>query len=98
MPYSHQDIQSKLMHKFGFSLNEKRGHLWFTLELPDLPVISTMLSHGRKEIGRSLESQIARQLGVRTPFFREMMNCTKSREEYYRQLQTTSTDYPVPSE
>lgn len=86
MPYKLRDIESSLTNKFGFSLNEKRKHRWLKLELPGRPAISTMMSHGRKEIGSKVESQIARQLKVSKSFFREMIDCTKSREDYYEQV------------
>jgi hypothetical protein len=88
MPYKPRDVESALTSKFGFSIDKKRRHRWFKLELPELPVISTMVSHGREEIGRKLESKIARELKVRTSFFRKMMDCTKEREDYYQQVRT----------
>jgi len=71
MPINRRDFEKLLKSKFGFEKDEKRSddHIWYTLQLDDLPVISTKVSHSENEIGKKLEGMIARQLRVRKPFF-----------------------------
>jgi len=94
MPYKPKEVERKLRHKFAFSPAKEHSvdHHWFELELPGLPAILTKVSHNRREIGAKLEGKIARQLRVRTPYFRGMINCTNSRSDYYRQVR----DAPYP--
>jgi len=89
MPRKPHEIESLLQGKFGFSLStgHSSDHRWYELSIPGLPIIATYVSHSKKEICRNLESKIARQLRVRKPFFRGMMDCTQGREDYYRQVQ-----------
>jgi hypothetical protein len=88
MPHKPQEIESLLLGKFGFSQSTEHSsdHRWYELSIPGLPIIATYVSHSKKDICRNLESKIARQLRVRTPFFRGMMDCTQDREDYYRQV------------
>jgi hypothetical protein len=88
MPFKPDVIEKTLLHKFGFqpAENHEIGHRWVELQLPNLPNILTRVSHNRKDIGVKLEGKIARQLRVRTVFFRGMISCTNSQEDYYKQV------------
>jgi len=88
MPYKPKEVEGKLRDKFGFSpaKGHSLDHHWFELQLSGLPPILTKVSHSRREIGPKLEGMIARQLRVRTPYFRGMVDCTNSRADYYRQV------------
>jgi len=88
MPIKPKDLERLLVNKFRFSPTEQHrvDHHWYELQLPGLPVILTKVSHSRKEIGKNLESMIARQLRVRKAYFQGMVNCTNSREDYYRRV------------
>lgn len=87
MPHDPKDIEQSLVHKFGFDLDDSRTHRFLQLKLPGRPTITTMISHSKKEYGKRLEGKVARQLHVRQPFFVEMIDCTRSREDYYEQVQ-----------
>lgn len=89
MPIRPRDLESSLQRKFGFSRAEGHSsdHRWYELHLPGLPVILTRVSHGRRELSRSLLSQIARECHVRTRFFHGMIDCANDREDYYQQVQ-----------
>ena len=88
MPIKTKDLEKKLVQKFGFSrsVTHSDDHRWYQLLGPDGKAIFTKVSHGMTELSSQLESSIARQLRVPTPFFREMINCTKSSEEYKLKL------------
>ena len=94
MPTDPRRLENILLHKFEFSpaMGRSVDHRWFVLEIDGIPSISTKISHSRAQINQNLESKISRQLRVRTPFFKEMIDCTKSKEDYYRQVQ----DDPYP--
>lgn len=84
MAYKPKFIEDRLLNKFQFSKAETRSsdHKWYELKLEGLPVIVTKVSHSKKDIGNALQGKIARQLRVRGKFFKDMMDCTKSREDY----------------
>jgi hypothetical protein len=88
MPRKPREIERLLQAKFGFSpaVEHSSDHRWYELRLPGLPPILTMVSHNKKEVGRRLESKIARQLRVHRPYFEGMMDCTHACEDYYRQV------------
>jgi len=89
MSITNRDFEGLIQTKFDFvSARKASDHRWYVLKLDGLPPILTKASHAKAEITGKLESAIAKQLRVRTPFFREMMNCTKSREEYYQQIRS----------
>lgn len=91
MPLKSKDLESKLIHKFGFSRAKSRSddHRWYQLDVPGCPLIVTKISLGKgEEIKPKLEGMIARQLRVKVSFLREMIGCTKSLEDYEYQVQT----------
>ena len=94
MPYRNRDVEETLLHKFQFlrSKTHSDDHRWLELKLPDLPVVTTHFSHARQEIGDTLWKLIARQLRVNKSFLNEMIDCTKSRDDYYKQV----TEAPIP--
>lgn len=63
-------------------------HRWFEVRYDGLPTITTKLPNHKDDIGKKLEGRICKQLRVRKAFFGELMDCTKSRQDYERQLQT----------
>ena len=90
MPLKTKDLESKLVHKFGFikAKSHSDDHRWYQISVPGCPPIATKVSHGIGDLSPKLEGMIARQLRVKTSFLREMVGCTKSAEEYERQVQT----------
>jgi hypothetical protein len=88
MPRKPREIESTLVNKLGFSraTGHSSDHRWYELQLPGLELILTKVSHSRNDIGSKLEGMIARQCRVRRQFFEGMMDCTKTREEYYHQV------------
>jgi hypothetical protein len=81
-----------MRQKFNFqsAKGHSRDHIWLELKLPGIPTIFTKLSHSSDELRDRLIGKIARQLRVPGPFAREMIACTKSRDEYYAAVQQTS--------
>lgn len=94
MPIKVRDFESKLQGKFGFSPSNVRSddHRWYELKIPGLPLITTKVSHGTKELSSKLEGFIARQLRVRKAFFLGMIKCTNDSEAY--QAQVREDPYP----
>lgn len=87
MTYRPRDIERLLLSKFVFHWSDN-DHRWFELQLAGLPTIRTKVSHNNKDIGPGLLGLMAKQCRVHAPFFREMLGCTRSREEYYQQIRT----------
>lgn len=87
MPLDNREIERVLLSKFDFEVvRQKRRHRHLQLKIDGCAAVTTMLSHSNQTLSRGLESTVAKQLKVQTQFFREMIGCTKSREEYYRHL------------
>ena len=85
MPYKPIEIEGMLKTKLKMQPLDN-DHRWFKLEIEGLPPIRTKLSHNRKDIGDNLEGRIYKQLRVRKSFFHELMDCTKYREDYEKQI------------
>ena len=94
MPIRPRELESLLINKFGFSPARGRSedHRWYELQLPGLPAIATYVSHSKEEIRDKLESKIIRQLRVRKTYFRGMLSCDNSSQDYRRQVR----DDPYP--
>lgn len=96
MPYRNRHVEETLLNKFRFVSPKARAddHRWVELKLPNLPVITTHFSHTKEDIGKTLWKLIARQLRVSTSFLNGMISCNKSRDDYYKQVQTAPMPLP----
>lgn len=92
MPYRPREIIDCLVHKFGFT-QDNRDHKFLNLRLPGCPPVRTKVSHGRRQIPIAIQTLIARQLRVTNRYFQGMIDCTNDRDDYYRQVETA----PPPS-
>lgn len=81
MPFRSTDIARLLEHKFHFEATDNDHHFYHRAFPGDVQ-IRTKVSHGRHEIGRKLESLMARQLRVPKDMFQGMFRCTVSNEDY----------------
>jgi len=86
MPYKPTEVENMLITKLKMT-REETDHTVFKFEVDGLPPIRTKVSHNKKEIRDKLESRIYKQLRVRKPFFHELMDCTKYRDDYIKQVQ-----------
>jgi len=88
MPIKPRELENLLITKFGFreSKGHSSDHRWLERSIEGIPTIRTMISHSRKEIRQRLESKIARELHVRTDYFRDMVGCTHDAQDYCSQV------------
>ncbi len=95
MPFKSTKIERVLMSKFGFEeCPGRHSHRFLELQLEGLPTVRTMVSHGVDEPRAILQGKIARQLGVPSSMFEDMINCPVSRDDYISYLKTHP---PVPT-
>jgi len=88
-----REVQRQIHYGFVDVKGHELNHTWLTLAVPGAPrPVFTKIEHHKKALGDVLVGRIARQLRVRKPFFDEMIRCTKSREQYIRQVR----DDPFP--
>lgn len=81
------EVRNCLLSKFKFVRQKThKRHEWLLLLVPGIDPVTTMLSHGRKEIPKTIRSKMATQLRVNLRFFEEMVSCTKTSDEYRAKL------------
>lgn len=85
MPYKPIEIERILTGKLKMSC-EDADHTWFMVEIDGLPPIRTKLPNHKDDIRSALESRICKQLRVRKLFFHGLMDCTKYRTDYEKQI------------
>jgi len=85
MPYKPIEVEEILKTKLNMIVDDA-DHKWFRLELDGLPPIRTKLPNHREDIRDKLESRIYKQLRIRKPFFHGLMDCTKYRDDYIKQI------------
>lgn len=87
MARDNREVQAILQSKFAFTLAKKAAdHRWLQLALPNSPRIVTKFSHTREDIGNTLWRMIANQLRVQSNYLDGMIDCTNSREDYYKKV------------
>jgi len=85
MPYKPIEIERMLTGKLEM-VSKDADHIWFSLEIDGLPPIRTKLPNHKDDIREKLESRIHKQLRIRKPFFHGLMDCTKYRSDYIKQI------------
>jgi hypothetical protein len=87
-------VERALRAKFHFADSAGKGHAHICIErdLPGERVAWTKFSHGSHEIGPSLQSKIASQLGVCRHDLLAMVGCTISEERYLEIARPPSFD------
>jgi len=85
-----RDIRTNLIKK-GFKEDDKRDHIWLNYISPDgkKTTVRTKISHGKSSIGDPLIAKMAKQTHLSKADFLELVNCTLSGEDYYRQVRHT---------
>lgn len=87
MSLPRREVERQLTQKL---LMEPRpgDHRYYYLFINGRKVARTHVSTGTnsRTLGDNMVSTMARQLNVTTSFFREIVNCTKTRDQYLQQL------------
>ena len=88
MPIKKREIERQLISKFGF-VQSNSDHKKFSFYQDGKLVAMTVLSHNHKVVTDRLLGQMAKQVGVyRQSFFKEMIECTKSLDDYLNEIST----------
>lgn len=90
MSLPRDDTERQLTQKLQMTLRNRKGddHRRYELVINGRRVVRTMVSRGsgHRTLSNDIVSKMAKQLQVTTPFFREVIICTKSREDYLEKL------------
>jgi hypothetical protein len=86
MPLSARKVDRALVHKAGF-IRQDRRHRVYLLEVAGRTVAQTLMSHGAREIDDSLIALMARQIGLTSQQFKDLVNCPLTRQAYLHLLQ-----------
>jgi len=92
--YKPSYVEKILMNKLGMYLKKKPNdsHSWYVLEIKGLNPITTKLPTNHKEdIEDQLLSIISRQLQIRPNFFKGILDCHISRDDYIKFLMENKT-------
>lgn len=101
MPFKREEIERNLISKFNFRPKESghgKHHIYYSIKIGDLPLITTHVSHTKKEISKDVIGSMAKQVRVEASFFKEMLSCDKSCSDYYEKV--ANDPYPpfdIPS-
>jgi hypothetical protein len=97
---SASEIKQILNTKFGFEpvQGKDEGHSHYVLQMPDhdgsLITIAIFFSgggHAGKSVGPGLEKMMARELQVNTGYLRGMLDCSRSKPDYFNQVRDNPT-------
>jgi len=81
MPLSARRIDRALVHKVGFTRQDRR-HRVYLLQIAGRTVVQTLMSHGVREFDDNLIARMASQTGLTLRQFRDLVNCPLTREAY----------------
>lgn len=88
MPRPARAVKGALSTKFRFSPapNKDPDHEWVALEIRGAQKVMTKFSRSKRDVSDVLLGKIAHQLLVKRSYLDEMIDCTKTVEDYYRKL------------
>lgn len=88
MPLSSREVRSALMNKFQFQPVQGSRHEAVAFFYEGKKVATTRFSHGRdRQIGDDLLRRMATEIMVHNlRFFKEMIGCTKSLDDFIMRL------------
>ena len=88
MPRPTREVSGALTTKFRFAAapNKSPDHEWIALEIEGAQKVTTKFSRGMRDLSDSLLGKIAQQLLVKRAYLDEMIDCTKSQQDYCRKL------------
>ena len=82
-----RSVERALGNKLRGILDQKRDHDWYTFEIGGEVYAHIKISRGsHREVPPSIVSLMARQIGVTTPQFVGIVDCTMTAEQFYRHL------------
>lgn len=81
MPLDARRVRSCLENKLKCDVKDT-DHTYFNLVENGTVIAWTKMSHGSKEIGKPLESKMAKQLGVSVQTFRDCVSCMLDRDNF----------------
>jgi len=83
MPLATRNVKRALSSKLRCEEDVKGHHIFYYFIEDGVRVTSTKVSHGsNRDIQDGIVGQMAKQMGVNRPFFAELVQCTKSRDDY----------------
>jgi hypothetical protein len=89
VPLKARDVKASLTKKFGFAplaQGKDHDHEWLAVTLPDAGRVAVMFSRNDAELRDVLLGRICRQLRVLRPYLNGMIECSNTREAYYRKI------------
>lgn len=90
MALARNGVEQQLSQKLLMELRQgkRADHRYYVLMIDGVKVAQTHVSTGTsyKTLGNDLVSSMARQLYLTAPFFRDIVNCKKSRDDYLQCL------------
>lgn len=81
MPFSAREVEDSLTKK-GFQKVERNHHFFYLWVNGKKTHIRTMISHGEKEISDPNCGNMARQMKITGPQFKEFVDCNLKHEAY----------------
>jgi predicted RNA binding protein YcfA (HicA-like mRNA interferase family) len=94
LPLSAREVDSSLTQK-GFQKVERDHHFYYLWVAGKKTRIRTMISHGEKEIRDPICSQMAKQMKITIPLFKDFVEC-KLKQEAYVELLMKNGDIERP--
>ncbi|MGA2500836.1 MAG: hypothetical protein ABSH20_24125 [Tepidisphaeraceae bacterium] len=85
MPKPAKEVGASLLKKGFVALENDHTHYHLYVE-GKKTIVSTMISHGEKEIGDPLLATMARQVKLTRKQFIELVDCPLTLEQYVKQL------------
>ena len=90
--YKAREIKKMLQNKLKCETDETRHHTYYRVFDEDKLIGETFMSRNNKDIDDYLQNRMAKQLGVSTSVFRDIVSCSVSRCDYIEQVSLLEDD------
>ena len=90
--YKAREVKKVLQNKLKCEIDKDGHHIYYRVFDEDRLIGETFMSHNNQDINDYLQNRMAKQLGVSTKVFRDIVDCSVSRSDYIERLD----DYRQP--
>jgi len=84
--YKAREVRRALRSKLKCEVDEDGHHIYYRVFDEEKLIGETFMSHNNQDINDYLQNRMARQLGVSTKMFRDIVDCSVNRSGYIEQV------------
>lgn len=93
--YKAREVKRALRNKLKCEVDEDSHHIYYRVYDEDRLIGETFMSHNNQDINDYLQNRMAKQLGVSTKVFRDIVGCSVGRSDYIEEVDMSEDEQNI---